>query len=276
MVQPGSWSREACDRCLGQKAARKLRAMQSLLTTLSIIAIVTMTLLGCGKAEYEQKMTGAIKNLAFTSRFIENLHINPTEIGNGVAELRLPLYVKNTATPLTMTSRNRNRTPMSPDRIQPPSLRIPGFLYSYELFVDGSNPDDKRDKETLYLYFASVPATEKLSAIEATLKAGAAKTVPKSRPAFVDASLDTPDRKKIAFRKMSLTGTQSFNMDAGTPESENRAGQFDVYIHSGATHHVIIGVRCTAGGIEAVNAMENASYALGTLKMLGDAPQDDA
>jgi len=231
-----------------------------------------MTTLGCGKSEYEATMLSSVKDLAFGSRFIDNLHIDATEVLEGISELRLPTYVPSDALTLTMASRDRYRKPMDPDRIQPPGLRIPGFRYTYEMIIDAG---DAKNKETLCWYFAAVPATEKLAAIEAKIKSGAAKTVPKSRPAFVDASLDTPERTKIAYRKMSVTGTQLFNADVDTPEDIQRAGQFDVYIHTTATHHVIIAIRGTTGAIEAANAMDHASYALGTLKILNAGESDD-
>ena len=247
--------------------------MRSSLPKLTILVVVATTILGCGKQEYEAQMLSSVKDLAFGSRFIDNLHIDTTEAVKGVAELRLPLYVGRDVKTLTSVSKDRYRKPMSPDRIQPPSMRIPGFRYKYEMFVG-----DGKDKETLCWYFGAVPATEKLATIEATIKSGAAKTAPKSRPAFVDASLDTPERTKIAFRKMSVTGTQTFQADPETIDTVKRPGQLDVYIHSNDSHHVIFVIRGTQGAIEEVDAMDHASYALGTLKMLGSANDsgDDA
>lgn len=234
---------------------------------LTIVAIVAATALGCGKAEYESQMRTRATNLQLGSGFIENLFRDPEEILGGVAEIRFPTYLSEEAKPRTLRIGQKTRTdnPESPDRIQPPSVKIPGFHSTREMFHDLGGRDNSLP---IYWYFGSVSAETKLKSIESQLRADAAKLAPKSKPTFVDVAIATPDGGTIPYRKMSVKGVQSFFTAPDAPDVEKKPGQFDVYIHSSPKVHVIIGIRGADEAINALDAIKNANYALGTLSVL--------
>lgn len=238
---------------------------------LTIFTILLATVLGCGKADYEAAMESQATNLAFGSRFIDNLHIDAEEVLDRVAELRLPSFMDDEKIMLRMTDKNQYNELRNPDRIQPPGMRIPGFKKSYEKLVDVGG----RDGEAVYWYFAATDASQPAKSLEQQLRRDAAKTAPKSKPSFRDVSLDTPDRGTIKFRKLSVKGSQLFNTDARSPQLTKRNGQFDIYVHTTPQHHIIIGVRATDKAIAETKAMELASFAMGTLSVLTEPASSD-
>lgn len=240
--------------------------MQNRLSKLTVIAIIAAVLAGCGKAAYEKQMFAVKDNLTLASRFIENLHKTENDVIDGVAVMKLPLYIDGDALTFQTGAKTRVGNPISRDRIQPPSVNIPRFAYSYEMFVDMGGIDNKHP---LYWYFGSAPADAKLKGIEQALRSETAKMVAKSKPSFVDVSIPTPTGGTIAYRKMSVKGKQDFNTDPDVPDTEQREGQFDVYIHTTADAHVIIAIRGSNEVIEKLDAINIGTFALGTLKAEG-------
>lgn len=242
-----------------------IRGSQSWLV--SICCFVTMVF-GCGKGDYEAAMQSRVTDLAFESKFIEGLQPDATEVIKDVAELRLPSYIDDRATTLTKTSKTRRQVAISRNRIQPPGIDIPGFRYSYERFVDMGG---RNNTQPLYAYFASVPATQSLKSVQNKILSGARAI---SRNAgWTAENLDTPERQKIAFQKLSVKGVQDFDMDPGGGDTQKKEGQLDFYIHSTKEHHVIVGFRCPNEVDTKENVFAVVPFAMGTLQV--QEPIDD-
>jgi hypothetical protein len=236
-----------------------MRDIGNATTTALVLAssLLVCMLLGCGKAEYEKAMNERISGLAFESNFIEGLQTSPTEIISDIAELRLPTFIDERATTFTKNAKNRQGLRIDKRRIQPPGIELPGFRYTYELFVDLGG---KNNTHPVYTYFASVPGSEPIQRVTGRIRRGG----------WEDVSLDTPERQKIQFKKLTVRGSQEFEMDQGGGEIEKKAGQLEIYIHSTPAHHIIIGFRGTNEAAEEVGMFDVVPYSLGTLTVLDD------
>ena len=233
----------------------------------SLFSFFSIILSGCGQADYEASMKSQYQALERGSGFLEALFKDPNDVLGGAASLQLPTYINEEAKVLRVGQRTRNGSLMSAARIQPPGMDIPGFDFTYELFL---KMEGVANMQPMYWHFGSAPADTKLKTIENKLRAGAAKAVPKSKPGFVDASVSTPDGGTLRYRKMTVRGTQSFSADPDTNDDfENKPGELRVYIHTAGDRHVIIAMRGTDEVIQQLDAMNKAEFALGTLSVSG-------
>ena len=70
---------------------KKERAMFGLTVKATVLAALMVLSAGCGKGEYETLMTKKMNQLSFSSKFLESLHQDPTEVVQEVASLQLPV-----------------------------------------------------------------------------------------------------------------------------------------------------------------------------------------
>jgi len=235
------------------------------------ICAIALSVIGCGKAEYEAKMRTRVDTLAFASKFLEGLYQEPQSVIRDVVDLRLPKAFPEDTPTLTRGKKNRRGEAIKPGRIEPPFARIPGFKYSYERFI---NLGDRNDFHPIYCYFGSVPVGEKKrSTILAEIKSQTGKKF--KGATWTDESLDTPDGQKVPVKKLSVKGAQSFDTDPDGGDPKKLPGQFDVYVYSSPQNHIIIGFRTTEKADEITSLFTNGGLSVGTIKIpeaLADEP----
>jgi hypothetical protein len=130
----------------------------------------------------------------------------------------------------------------------------------------------KNNTHPLYTYFGSVPGSQSQKQVLNSILKGARSI---SRNAtWTDASLDTPDRQKITFKKLAVTGVQDFEMDARGGEIDKKPGKLEVYVHSTKEFHVIVGFRGTDEAADKMKMFDAAPVSLGTLTV--ESPEPDA
>ena len=246
---------------------RETKSMETIRVSgrFGLVAMVLLaTTLGCGQGEYEAAMNDSIKGIAFDSNFIQGLSADPAEIIKDVAELRLPAFIDNFATSLTMTSKDNAGDLIDPRRVQPPGIKIPGFRFSYEKFeqLGGRNTD-----QPLYVYFGSRPGNEPIKSVTGPILQGARKI--RKNINWTTEELDTPDRGRLKFQKLSVKGIQDFEFDPRGGQIEKKAGQLDIYVHSTPEHHIIVGFRTTDAIAEMTKMFDLAPFSLGKLTVLG-------
>jgi len=227
---------------------------------LGMFAVVLLATLGCGQGEYEAAMKNSVKDIAFDSNFLEGLSLDPAEIISDVAELRLPLLIDDYATSLTKTSKDNAGDRIDPRRVQPPGITIPGFRYSYEKFEELGG---RNSEQPLYVYFGSVPGSDPIKKVTGSMLSGARKI---SRNVnWTEAELDTPERGKLKFQKLSVPGVQDFEFNPKGGQIEKKKGLLEIYVHSTKEHHIIIGFRAPDAVAEKTKLFDLVPFSLGTL-----------
>lgn len=235
--------------------------MSRLKSRSACLAAGVVLLVGCGKSEYEAAMQAKMNQLAFASKFLEHLHQQPTEVIERVASLQLPTFIDETVKTYQPGAKDRRGDAVSPGRIQPPFMNLPGFKYCYEMYVDLGG---RNNTHPVYCYIASVPVkAQKQATLLGRMKANARRAFPSAD--WQTINLDTPDGSQLAFKKLSARGSQEFTMNPDGGDVRKVPGQFDLYVHSSPDVHVIVGFRASDEAGSNASVFESASLALGTL-----------
>lgn len=227
-----------------------------------LAAPLVASVVGCGKAEYEQSMRNRMEGLAFASKFLQNLQKGETDVLRGVATMQLPAYMEEDVQEFKEGSTDRRGDPIAPSRVQPPFLKIPGFEKSFERHTTMGG---RNDTHPVYCYFGSVSAETKQQSLLAQIKAEVGRAF-KNRAVWQSVQLDTREPgKKLKLQKMSVTGQQPFEMNPEGGDVRNVDGQFDIYVHSTPDVHVIVAFRATKEADAKLNVFRTAEISLGTL-----------
>jgi hypothetical protein len=270
----------------------------------TVLAAIAPTLAGCGGARYDKRMEETKQRLMHTKPFQQHLFRAPTDIEETGVSLRVPKLFDKNATLVADGETNDNGDPIGVDRMQPPFLKLPGFLFGYEKYV----PLGERKKTLpVYVYFAVVECGDRKTSdvakelrenltgqIESYLRttppagadaipaeSGGEEETGDAEPVVIDAAaiktpewedknkpleLDTPEPgTTIPWWKVSVTGNQLFFADVG--QDYMVEGRLDLYLHASdvAPVCVIVGFRAPTDRLEQSGLFEAARPALGTL-----------
>lgn len=212
--------------------------------TAAAAGIGCLVLSGCFSGEYNARMKESISKLETAGGFSSVLYDAASPINDAAGSatgvtLRLPQSIGSSAKTLQSGA----------EGAQPPFVNLPGFSYAYQIDVGG---------QPAYAYFAAVAAGEKTADVLAQeVLAEISKTF--SSSVWQNAQVNRPDGGTMAVRRMRVSGPQKF----GASEVD---GQFDLYLTSSASHHVLLGWRAPTVAGNSQNFFENAAAAIGTIQ----------
>jgi len=191
---------------------------------------------GCGTSDYEQLMTRRVDEFRGSAPF-KSL-FGPTELTDTPIRIRVPLIFKNSY--LENSAHPEDGARISPDRVQPPFLPLPGFKVCYE----GTNNASGKALP-YYCYLAAVPAQPGDGDKLADELLAALKEKFKETPdvwEVVDAV--TPTTKSIQWKKVRVTADQSFRFNEGGKVGPgNLPGVFELWLHEAPGFVVLVAWR---------------------------------
>ncbi len=200
---------------------------------------ITFLSSGCGTTAYNAELSKSVARLSSVAPF--RALFAPTELPETPIRLRVPLvfqhsYVENSAHP-------DDGPKISPDRLQPPFLPLPGLKVTYETITQttpGMVP--------FYCYLAAVPckpgdAARLATEIQARLKQKFPET-----PDWETVDCNSPEGQPIQWKKIRAAGAQPFRVrDLGTRmvTVQELTGQFELWMHDAQEWIVLVGWRVT-------------------------------
>jgi hypothetical protein len=229
---------------------------------------------GCGSGAYENRLQARLVPLRKAEAFYLHLYPAPTPIYGEQVLLRYPNFIDAKETDDAQYWRvgkpNRLGIASRREELEPPMMALPGFQFNFEKYV----PNDKNRMMPVYLYVGIVEiqdgvptAQEIMDEIMRHVEARFVRAAGEDPPAWVDASIPTPEDGTNAFKLLQLKGMQRFDL---TPFEDNLldlAGRFDLYLHSTADYHVLIGWRAPDEVAPRLQFFEKARTAMGTLRV---------
>jgi hypothetical protein len=239
--------------------ARSFRAAALVCLGLSVV------LSGCGTGEYNRLMNRRLGTLRAGVKF-KNLY-GPTQISGTPISIRVPMIYSNSYE--ESSPHKDDGAVISPDRVQPPFLKLPGFKMCYEGTVTQDNL-----KLPHYIYLAALPSqagdADKLAAqLQTELKNAfskpdnakgddAAQAPPEQQaaePTWEQVDVDTPRGGVFShWRKIRVEGDQMFRVkNSGKIEEQRLPGVFELWLHDANNYLVLVGWR-TPKSIEGQSA----------------------
>jgi hypothetical protein len=193
-------------------------------------------LAGCGTADYDKVSNDRINELRSAEPF--RTLFGPTELPDTPVRIRVPMafkssYAENSPHP-------EDGAKISPDRVEPPFLPLPGFKLCYEGHVDTAE-----GRPPFYCYLAAVPSkagdAQKLAAdLQAKLKAKF-KDTPEE---WENVDAITPEGGGLPWKKIRVTGEQPFRVrEAAGIAPKNLPGVFELWMHDAGDYLVLVGWR---------------------------------
>ena len=206
--------------------------------------LACLSMSGCFTGEYERRMQETIKELETGSKKAGAVFATASGIVDAAGtstgiSLRLPVFVDANAKSLVAGQPNA----------QPPFFDMPGFAYSYEIPFES---------ESAYVHVAAVKAGEKpADQLAQEVQAAVSKTF--SGAAWQDVTLETFSGGSMSVKRLRAVGPQTFG-------GSKADGQFDLYLLSSSSHHVLIGWRASAAADQAHGVFEKAAISMGTVE----------
>ncbi len=195
---------------------------------------------GCGTADYEQLASRRVEEFRGSAPF--KTLFGPTELADTPIRIRVPMIFKNSY--MENSAHPDDGARISPDRLQPPFLPLPGFKVCYEsMFGVAGKP------VPYYCYLAAVPAKPGDADKLADQLMAALKEKFKETPdtwELVDAA--TPTTKSLPWKKIRVTADQSFRSFDGQKVSPGTLpGIFELWLHDAPGYIVLVGWRVAVG-----------------------------
>ncbi|MBI3837359.1 MAG: hypothetical protein HY288_05430 [Planctomycetia bacterium] len=191
---------------------------------------------GCGTADYESLLNRQLNDIRAGAPF--RTLFGPTELSDTPIKIRVPMAFKHSY--MENSSHPDDGAKISPDRVQPPFLPLPGFKLCYE-----SQVENVEGRPPFYCYLAAIPSkpgdAQKLAAdLQAKLKAKFNDTP----DAWEELDANTPQNKGLPWKKIRVTGEQPFRVtDVMGIVSKNLPGVFELWMHDAQDYIVLVGWR---------------------------------
>jgi len=236
------------------------RSFHSLSSALVLSVVVVCA--GCGTAEYETKLDGAVKQLTIDNKF-RDLDRKETLIaaaGNTKVVFRKPTFFPELAFAEGAADPRAPAEALPIERVKPPVLAdFPGFQFSYETVK--YNPTVVA---SLYMGTQAADAAV-LERIVADLQSALPDL--ETPPAWTTVRVDAPDGSTIACKMLTLTATQTFWIP-GNDSPSQLLGTFVVWLRELPGRHVFVGLRTTAKGEPFEQLKKQMAAAVGTVRIV--------
>ena len=205
---------------------RFMRAIRVGLACKSVGCILLgLSLTGCGTSQYSAFCLNARVEQLRSAAAFSGLY-GPTQLTDTPVKIRVPTIFGKSYTEASDHKQDGGK--ISPDRVQPPFLPIPGFKICYE----GTANDPGGNSLPFYCYLGAVPGQagdgEKLGAkLQETLK----QKFPSTPETWDEVDCRTPNGTNEHWRKIRVVGDQSFRvLGAQKAEPKDMPGIFELWI----------------------------------------------
>jgi hypothetical protein len=195
------------------------------------------TFAGCGTSDYDKLVSRRLEVLRGEAKF-RGLWA-PTQLADTPIKIRVPMvfpasYNADSAHP-------DDGPKISPDRLQPPFLTLPGFKICYE----GMVTDAQSAKLPFYCYLAAVPAKPGDAETLATEFQARLKETFKDAPDnWETVDCDSLSGVPVQWKKIRVMGEQSFRVMTGqTVAAQNLPAVFELWIRDAQDYVVMVGWR---------------------------------
>ena len=209
--------------------------------------LLTIVAPGCGTGAYNEafnvKLADVVKKASMPQLFAGTTDVKSGETVTG--KIQLPQLF---AGPTALTAATAGG--------QPPFLALPGYGYAFSQAVDAAGTP-----ATVYVYFAGAEvASNPVDQLKTNLQAELGKA--SLSGSWEDVSLATPSGTTLAASRLRVVGQQMF----GGAQAD---GQFDLYLVSTPTHHVLIGWRAPKTAVDALSFPVAAEISMGSFTPAG-------
>jgi hypothetical protein len=164
----------------------------------------------------------------------------PSQLPDTPIKVRVPIVFRDSYTESSWHREDGGQ--ISPDRLQPPFLKLPGFKLCYEGTADDPTEDAKLP---YYCYLAALPARAgDAERTAAELRAQLAANFKDTPTKWLSVDVKTPDGTVLPWKMIRVVAEQPFRVEShGQITSKNLPGMFELWLHDANEYVVLIGWR---------------------------------
>lgn len=248
--------------------------------SLTLVTAVVCCSSGCGGGHYESQFESTLIDLRNKTGFNDISDLRVADLPNTGMTIRLPkLHVEEGAGAFDAQSPDPRNTekPLSPERLQPLGLELPGYLRTYETFVHVGGVAEPLG---VYCILAAVPVKQTTG--EALRQQILAKFAPqqderehRNAPvAWQEVQVRTPHGTPETWWQLTVKmRDQRFHFyeweegpELGTVKSLTWPAYYDIFLHEGEQENLIVAWRTTRKAAEELGLPEIFLAAVGTVE----------
>jgi hypothetical protein len=222
-----------------------------------MLGLCVVSLLGCGKGEYDTRLQATVTNVARRAAIESVLSPSATDASpdSGV-RFRLPLVFDSSAKPLAPGDA----------RAKIGAVDIPGLIKANERAID----DPAGKYSVSYVYTAAVPKEGKTQeALQADVQRAIAAVLPNAK--WENATVDKLAGGSASYPVLKATGPQIFDATQNGGANEQHEGQLELYLVPADKQWVLIGWRAPTAHATKYLFWNSVKAAMGTVEAGGGA-----
>ena len=228
-----------------------------------MIAVAAIACVGCDLGVYGSRYSERLPELQARSAKAALVHAEamPLESANGNSlqcQLRFPMLFDGESTRFTDAD-----VAGFPSRAQPPSIPVPGLLFTFERYVQ----DPSGARLPIYAFVGGVPATQEAEAVEASILEAVSKVVPDNLT-WEPVRLESLTGEVADWRMLRISAAQPFFVAQTGAESKSQSleGQLYFFMRPVGDNYVILAWRFPSQLAEQINFPAAIEASVGTLK----------
>jgi len=232
----------------------------------ALICSIVVVCGGCGTAEYETKLDGAVKKMRIDNKFrdLDRKETLIATLGKAKVVFRKPSskFFPDLAFTEGAADPQKPSELLAADRLKPSLLPdFPGFQFSYESVI-------RRPLTISSLYVGAQTADAAMhDRIVMDLKSQLPESV--DPPRWTEISVETPDGGTARCKTIEVRSTQNFWIP-GNDQYHEMPGTFVIWLREQQGIQVLLSLRTTASG-DALETLKNQiAVAVGTVRIVTD------